>query len=310
MNEKREQVEAGESDEGQTLPHIERVEVSPEEIVKFTDEEDFTKLSVDLMIEQGSWTCLAASLLPGDTRKWDRDQAILGGLLVRSYKLASALLDQTCQHRRETTFALGRLAIESMINIQYLVTKDSKEIYQAYVIDSLRHEKKLMDRIETNIASRGGVILPIEARMLGSIRKSFEKSGVAPGEVTKQAAKPWKDVDLYQRASAVGLGDAYLGLFGGPSHTVHGSWQDLLDYHLHHDGEGFTPDLKWHRPRPQVLFTLAKIGVATLVVYLKQFAGDGAEGVISDLGDLWDRIEIAERGHEAFLSARQSKEAV
>lgn len=297
-----------EENEGQEIPNIKRVEVSLEEISKFTDEEDFTKLSVDLMIEQGSWTCLVASLLPGESRKWDRDQAILGGLLVRSYKLASALLDQTCQHRRETTFVLGRLAIECMINIQYLVRTNSKEVYQAYVIDSLRHEKKLMDRIETNITSRSGVILPIEARMLGSIKKSFEKSGVAPNEVTKQAAKPWKDVDLYQRASAVGLGEAYLGLFGGPSHNVHGSWQDLLEYHLHHDGEGFTPELAWHRPRPQVLYTLAKIGVATLVTYLEHFVGDDAGGVVSELQDLWERIETANRAHEAFLSARQIKE--
>lgn len=297
-----------EENEGQEIPYIKRVEVSLEEISKFTDEEDFTKLSVDLMIEQGSWTCLVASLLPGKSRKWDRDQAILGGLLVRSYKLASALLDQTCQHRRETTFVLGRLAIECMINIQYLVSTNSKEVYQAYVIDSLRHEKKLMDRIETNITSRSGVILPIEARMLESIKKSFEKSGVAPSEVTKQAAKPWSDVDLYQRASAVGLGEAYLGLFGGPSHNVHGSWQDLLEYHLHHDGEGFTPELAWHRPRPQVLYTLAKIGVATLVTYLEHFVGDDAEGVVSELQDLWERIETANRAHEAFLSARQIKE--
>jgi hypothetical protein len=294
-----------EQDKGQEIPHIKRVEVFPDELAKFTDEEEFTKLSVDLMIEQGSWTCLVASLLPGDTRKWDRDQAILGGLLVRSYKLASALLDQTCQHRRETTFVLGRLAIECMINIQYLVITKSKDVYQAYVIDSLRHEKRLMDRIENNIASRSGVILPIEARMLGSIKKSFEKSEVEPEQVTKQAAKPWKDVDLYQRASAVGLGEAYLGLFGGPSHNVHGSWQDLIEYHLHHDGEGFTPELAWHRPRPQVLFSLAKVGVVTLEVYLERLAGADAEGVITDLRDLWDRIEIANRAHEAFLSARQ-----
>lgn len=299
-----------EQTEGQELPDIKRVEVSAEDLARFTDEQDFTGLSVELMIEQGSWTCVAASLLPGDTRKWNRDQAILGGLLVRSYKLASALLDQTCQHRRETTFVLGRLAIECMINIQYLVHIDSKEVYQAYVMDSLRHEKKLIDRIESNIASRSGLILPIEERMLGSIKKAFEKSGVAPSEVTKQAAKAWKDVDLYQRASAVGLGDAYLGLFGGPSHNVHGSWQDLIEYHLHHDGEGFTPELEWHRPRPQVLFTLARIGVETLVAYLRHFAGEDAEAVVSELHDLWDRIELANRGHEAFLSARQTKKAV
>lgn len=294
-----------EKDEGQVLPEIQRVEVSSEKLAEFTSEEEFTGLSVDLMIEQGSWTCVAASLLPGDTRKWERDQAVLGGLLVRSYKLASALLDQTCQHRRETTFVLGRLAVECMINIQYLVLKDSKEIYQAYVIDSLRHEKKLRDVIQSNIESRGGDVLPIEARMLESINKSFQKSGIQPEEVTKEAAKPWKDVNLYERAKAVGLGDAYLGLFGGPSHNVHGSWQDLLEYHLHHDGEGFTPELAWHRPRPQVLFALAKIGVATLQMYLQHFAGDSADAVVRTLEDLRDRIQVVDHAHEAFLSARQ-----
>jgi hypothetical protein len=296
-----------EADHAPNIPSVKRVEVYPEVIAKFTDEEDFTKLSVDLMIEQGSWTCIAASILPGETRKWNRDQAIFGGLLVRSFKLASALLDQTCQRRRETTFVLGRLAFECMVNIQYLVITDSPEIRQAFVIDSLRHEKKLMDRIEANIASRGGEVLPIEMRMLESIRKSFEKSGVTPEEVTKQAAKPWKDVDLFQRASAVGWGEAYLALVGGTSHHVHGSWQDLIEYHLHHDGEGFTPELAWHAPRPQVLFTMAKVGVVTLRGYLKHLVGADAEGVVDELKDLWDRIEIANHAHEDFLVAQQNK---
>jgi hypothetical protein len=291
-----------EADEGQTLPEIKRVEVTPEVLSKFSDEQDFVGLSVDLMIEYGSWMCVAASLLPGGTRKWNRDQAILGGLLVRAYKLTSALLDQTCQHRRETTFILGRLLFESLINVQYLVIKDSKEIYQAFVIDSLRHEKKLMERIEGNIAKASGLILPIEDRMLGSIKKAFDKSGVKSDEVTKQAAKPWKDVDLFQRSSAVGWGEGYLALFGGPSHHVHGSWQDLIEYHLHHDGSGFTPELAWHMPRPQVLFTLARVGLATLTTYLEYLAGDEAEGVIGAVEDLWKRIDVADRAHEAFLS--------
>jgi hypothetical protein len=295
-----------ETDEGQTLPDIERVEVSPEALAKFSDEEGFVGLSVALTIEYGSWMCVAASLLPGGTRKWTRDQAILGGLLVRAYKLTSALLDQTCQRRRETIFILGRLLFETLINIQYLATKDSEAIYQAFVIDALRHEKKLMDLISGNIAERGGPTLPIEERMLKSIKKAFDKSGVEPEEVTKQAAKPWKDVDLYQRASAVGWGEGYLALFGGPSHHVHGSWQDLIEYHLHHDGEGFVPEMAWHPPRPQVLFTLAKVGLVTIQVYLEYLVGDDAWGVIDNLKDLWDRIDIADRAHESFLSAGRS----
>ncbi|UXC36637.1 DUF5677 domain-containing protein [Cupriavidus gilardii] len=69
------------------------------------------------------------------------------------------------------------------------------------------------------------------------------KPGVSIEQVTNAAAKPWKAVDLYRKAEAVGLGQAYLGLFGGPSHAVHGGWQDLLDYYLDVVDGGFTADL-------------------------------------------------------------------
>jgi hypothetical protein len=35
--------------------------------------------------------------------------------------------------------------------------------------------------------------------------------------------------DLRQKADAVGLDGAYLAVFGGMSHNVHGSWHDLVD---------------------------------------------------------------------------------
>jgi hypothetical protein len=291
----------------QEVPLVERVEVSEGALAEFTGEHDFNGIAVSLMVEYGSWVCIAASLLPGETRKWTRNQAIIGGLLVRSYKLTSALLDQTCQHRRETTFILGRLAYECMINIVYLVEHGTEELFQAYVVDALRHERKLRDRITTNIANRRGIVLPIEERMLRSIDKTFAVSGLKPEDVTKQAAKPWKDVDLFQRANKVGLGDSYLGFFGGPSHHVHGSWFDLIEYHLNHDGEGFTPELAWHPPRPQVLLALCKVGIHTLQTYLQHFVADDAEAVLEHLDDLRERIGLVDVAHERYLSARRLK---
>ena len=49
------------------------------------------------------------------------NQAVLGGQLVRLYKLISALLDQICQHRREITFIIARLAFECIVNIRFLI---------------------------------------------------------------------------------------------------------------------------------------------------------------------------------------------
>lgn len=289
----------------QTLPAVERVQASEEILAGFTSEHDFNGIAVSLMVEYGSWVCIAASLLPGETRKWTRNQAIVGGLLVRSYKLTSALLDQTCQHRREITFVLGRLAYECMINILYLVECGSEELFQAYVVDALRHERRLRDRITTNIAHRSGIVLPIEERMLRSIDKAFDRSGLKPEDVTKQAAKPWKDVDLFQRANKVGLGNSYLGFFGGPSHHVHGSWFDLIEYHLNYDESGFTPELEWHSPRPQVLLALCKVGIHTLQKYLQHFVGDDAEEVLKDLDNLRERVRLVDIAHEHYLSVRR-----
>ena len=49
--------------QGQQLPEVRRVEVNPEELAQYTTEHQFNGLAVDLMIECGSWVCIAACLL-------------------------------------------------------------------------------------------------------------------------------------------------------------------------------------------------------------------------------------------------------
>lgn len=286
------------------IPAVERVPVSDEEMRKYAHEEDFNELSVKLMVEFCEWVCIAACLLPGDTHRWTRDQAIVGGLMVRLYKLTSALLDQTCQHRREIAFALGRLAVECMINIQYLLTKNSEEIYRAYVVYSFRHERRLRERIERNIKARNGVVLPVERRMMNSIDKSLENSGLRFDDITKEAWLPWKRVDLFRRAEAVGLGEGYLYIFAGPSHSIHGNWQDLLEYHIETVEGGFTPHLDWHHPRPQLLLAIGLIGVEAVKAYFSHITGHDAHEVLDRLDDLSARLRLANSAHESFLSSR------
>lgn len=253
-------------------------------------------------MEFASWACIAAGVVPGDTQRWDHKQAVLGGLMVRFYKLTSGVIDQTCQHRREITFVLARLAFECLINIHYLIQKNSDDLYRAYMAHSLRHERRLHDRIQKNIRERHSIVLPIEDRMLYSIDNSFRKSGISIHEVTKDAMRAWTDVDLYQRADAVGLGGAYLYIFAGPSHAVHGSWQDLLEYHLEEVDGGFVPQLEWRHPRPQMLFALGIMGIEMLKAYISHFSEDAANSFIAPLDDLSARFHLANSAHEAFLS--------
>src|SRR5712671_4075241 len=84
--------------------------------------------------------------------------------------LISALLDQICQHRREITFIIARLAFECIVNLRYLVKfADDAGVCDSYVAYSLRQEKRLHDRINNEIVKNGGARSPVQTRMLNSI---------------------------------------------------------------------------------------------------------------------------------------------
>jgi hypothetical protein len=52
-------------------------------------------------------------------------------------------------------------------------------------------------------------------------------AGITLDSVDQKNRAPWGGKDLHQKAEAVGSGEAYLAAFGGMSHNMHGSWQDL-----------------------------------------------------------------------------------
>jgi hypothetical protein len=188
---------------GKAIAEVKRVDIDSGALAAFTSEEDFNALAVDLLSETASYTCIAYSLLPASTRAWSRNQAIVGGNMVRLYKLSCALVDQTCQRRRMTAHIFGRLTFETIVNLEYLIAFASPEFFDAYVHHSLRHERRLYNRIQENIAARGGEKWPIEDRMLRSIERSCRKSGVSINDVTASGPLNWGGKNLFQKAEAV-----------------------------------------------------------------------------------------------------------
>ncbi|MCB1442715.1 MAG: hypothetical protein KDJ72_06800 [Methyloceanibacter sp.] len=287
------------------LNEVSPAPVDDEVIATFTSEDDFNELTVELLKEVGSFVCIAASALPADTKRWSRNQAIYGGHLVRLFKLISTLLDQTCQLRRETTFIVSRLAYETAVNLAYLIENGSNELFDDYIRYSLRQEKKLYELIETNIAERGGIRLPIEDRMLASISAAATKSGFSITELSPTEPKSWSGKNLRERAKSVGLEPIYLAAFGGGSQHVHGNWMDLLEYHLDEEGDGFVPSLEWHRPRPQIGLAIALVTTDVVSRFFRFVeAFEEVDGLEERLGDLWNRVRRANVGHERFLSSR------
>jgi hypothetical protein len=183
------------------IDSIKRADVSPARLETFTSEEDFNGLSVELLIEVGSYICVAGNLFPSANHFWNRNQAILGGHLVRLYKLISALLDQICQHRREITFIIARLAFECIVNLRYLIKfADDSTVFDSYVAYSLRQEKRLHDKIHEHINANGGEILPVQDRMVDSITKAVKASGLRLDALSVSRPKNWADKNIFERA--------------------------------------------------------------------------------------------------------------
>ena len=226
----------------------------------------------------------------------------MGGHFVRLYKLISALLDQTSQHRREVSFMFARMAFECVVNITFILKNYSPELLLSYKSYSLKHEKKLMGRINENIKKRNGEVLPIEQRMLKSINRSFKTSRVDPENIKSSNLRNWGGKNIYEKAENVGLGEAYLAAFGGPSHDIHGNWQDLLEYHLISDEEGhFSPNLEWHQPRPQYLNVVALHSAEASKNYITWLGFPEIQDIYDSLNDLQERIVKLDSTDEKWL---------
>lgn len=287
------------------FPSVKRTEIDRKTIVGFTSEWDHMAIAVDLLREAASYVCISACIM-GDQPTWSRDQAMIGGHAVRLFKLLSALLDQVCQRRRETADILLRLVFETCVNVRFMIREWSPELADSYVRVSLRHERKLRDTIEANVSTRNGEVLPIEGRMLRSIDRAARLAGVSLDTVDLKQKAAWGGKHLAQKAKEIGWLGAYDAVFGGMSHNVHGSWQDLLTHHLKADEDDrFVPELDWTTPRPQPLLAASTLIVQVVTEVAQFLGGETAKAELDPLlADLLQRIEEADSLHEAYLTRK------
>ncbi len=82
-------------------------------------------------------------------------------------------------------------------------------------------------------------------------------------------------------------------------------WHDLYQFHLTEEGGGFTPNLKWNRPRPQFLFALGHLAIDAAADFLEFIGGEDATSQLGEqMRDLDTRIHLVDEAHENYLSAK------
>ena len=291
-----------------TLAELDRTPVDETELSSFVNEAQHYGVAFNLFRETAGCVCILASTSVGPEPTWNVEQAVLGGHLVRMFKLMKFVMEESIECRDEMLSVLVRLLAECVINLRYLIRNGSTELIQSYLAYSLRHEKDLADLIRTNVRDRSGVELPIEARMLRSIQRTFDNSQFPEESLPLKKVRNWGGKNLFEKAQNVELGGAYLAIFGGPSRNVHGGWHDLLQYHLECEVPGvFKPNLEFNRPRPQAIYSLTYLIAETLFEYA-ELLGHPSLGPVRDrVTDIAERNQLATDSHERYLVAKANK---
>jgi hypothetical protein len=223
--------------------------------------------------------------------------------MVRVLKLLFGLLDATRRGGEIANF-FTRGLLETAINIRYLTRVDTAEAFEAFVAHSFRNDKRLVGVIDRNIAERDGTVLPIERRILDSIHRTLERSGLTLSEVPSRADDKWPDFET--RLRTLGIEESYAGMFGGPSSYVHGTWHELLFYNLTDVSGGFELDTSWATIRPEPLLALVVVIATAAAEYVDYLLAD-----FVDAGDLDARLRNCltkarriDELHEGFVTKR------
>jgi len=283
-----------------------RTELDLDKIRRFISNEQFMTLAVELYKEVVDITnvlsCAYRLDEQNNPRKWTRNEAILGGLMVRSCKLQVGILSQVCERHMELVFILLRCLMENLINLVYLLEGNDDRLFAEFIEYSLRTEKRLLNKIDQNIAERGYEVA-IEKRMKRSIDNAFVTSSMKPGQVDETKWKPWGE-KIYERAQRVGMEEIHFVGVSLPSHFVHGNWQDLIMHHLYEEEDGgFTPKPDWEVPTPQPLLSAALLAAEVNKLYLDEITppSPDKEFVLDLIDDQILRIRAFNDCHEDFL---------
>lgn len=224
----------------------------------------------------------------------------LTGHMVRLFKLYDTYLLLIVNNRAEPAFVIQRPMAETLINLRFLLRFGNEEVFQQYQRASLAYEKRLWDEIQSRVHDP---VWPIEERMLGSIRRTFERAGVDVAAVSWEH-RNWGG-DAYQKAVNTDFVGLYEFAFRTASNFVHGTWHEMEFHNLEDKGEYYAPRPDYTVPRPQMIegFTIASVEVAG--EYLLHILGEERSAEIRRrLQEIAAWFHEMSARHETFLQRR------
>ncbi len=286
-------------------------DVSEVTLLECSKEGKFFGLTYDLYKESAQTVVLSAGISQDPSAGIaNRNHAICAGLLVRIGKLMKNVLALSQgADNGEVIIGVNRMILESLTNLLFLLKNKTSKFFDQFVELSLGPERELYDLVKANVAKRNGKILPIEERMLSSIEEYCKKSGVQI-ETVSAKHQNWGG-DMRQKLEKLNLGMVYSSSYRMSSHTVHGTWVDLLLSHLDYQNGMFYPNFESLQIDARVLLPHAHLALVGALEYLRTYFGNFEQirQLCTRIEDLLARIDKVEVRHEKWLQQNRLHKA-
>jgi hypothetical protein len=166
---------------------------------------------------------------------FDLDDAPILGLLIRVWKLLKEIVRYYGENNGEVISVLERPVIEGSVMASYLMMS-SNEVVEDYRKCSYKDRLRILKMLE-----EGSPFLETKAgkRLLRSVREKLSNENLMPNDFALQKKNRWKvqGKSFHDIFSAVEHADLYACTYGMMSESIHGSWNESMDFCLHRHDE-------------------------------------------------------------------------
>ena len=173
------------------------------------------------------------------------DAPILG-LLVRIWKLMNEIIRYYEEDNAEIISILERPMIESAVVASYLMSHDDSVI-EDYRKCSYKDRLRILRDLES-----GSAFFEMKAgkRLLRSIRNKMAFEGLSKDDFAKQKKNRWRaqGKSFYDIFAEIEHEDLYAVTYGMMSESIHGSWNESMDWCLIREDDGTFKAYPFHSP--------------------------------------------------------------
>lgn len=187
------------------------------------------------------------------------NEAPILGLLVRTWKLLKEIIYYYEQNNAEIISILERPLIEGCVVAAYLLKGDD-ELIKDYRKCSYKDRLRILRNLE-----EGSPFFETKAgkRLAMSVRGKLARENLTANDFEVQKKNKWKinGKTFYDIFSLIHHEDLYACTYGMMSESIHGSWNESMDFCLARNGDGTFSTFSFSHPAdircvsPTLLFT-------------------------------------------------------